>query len=174
MEEVRNKVYDWTLELIKEGKILQGLILMLSTWNFAYFRYHIKDFDLYGFEKALRECDLNYFKDKNFEELDFNNEDIKERIIKIYKTLSSFKGVRYVGATKVMHFICPDVFIMWDGKIIKKYKAKTSPEGYIKFLNEMQEMYKRGDFEELNKDVSIARAIDIYNMKKYSMPEAFE
>ena len=33
MEEVRDKVYEWTLELIKEGKPLQGLILMLSTWN---------------------------------------------------------------------------------------------------------------------------------------------
>ena len=101
----------------------------------------------------MKECGLDYFKDKNFEELDFNNDSIKKRIIKIYKTLSSFKGVRYVGATKVMHFICPDVFIMWDRKIIKKYKAKTSPEGYIKFLNEMQEMYKRGDFKDLNKEV---------------------
>ncbi|MBS3080963.1 hypothetical protein J4221_05805 [Candidatus Pacearchaeota archaeon] len=174
MEEVRNRVYDWTLELIREGKVLQGLILMLSTWNFAYFRYHIRDFDLESFEKALRECGLDYFKNKSFEDIDFTNENIKERIVRIYRTLSSFKGVRYVGATKVMHFICPDVFIMWDGKIIKRYKAKTSPEGYVKFLLEMQEMYRIGDFQELDKNVSIARAIDIYNMKKYSMPEAFE
>lgn len=168
MEQVRDKVYDWSLELIKEGKISQGIILMLSTWNFAYFRYHIKDFDLEGFEKIVKECGLDYFKDKQFEELNFEDKEIKERIIKIYNVLSSFEGVRYVGATKVMHFLYPKVFMMWDGKIINQYGAKTSPEGYIDFTRKMQEMYKRGDFENLDKSVSIPRAIDIYNMNKYS------
>jgi len=173
MEQVRNKVYGWTLELIKEGKVLQGLILMLSTWNFAYFRFHMKDFDLKSFEKAIKECDIDYFKDKRFEKINFEDKEVKERIIKIYKILSSFNGVKFVGATKVMHFLYPDVFIMWDGKIIKQYKAKTSPEGYIDFAKKMQEMYKRGDFGELDKSVSIPRAIDIYNMSKYSMPDFF-
>ena len=74
MEEVRNKVYNWSLELLKEGKELQGIILMLSTWNFAYFRYHIKTFDLTNFERILRECDFEYFRDKRFEDTDFNDE----------------------------------------------------------------------------------------------------
>ena len=170
MEQLRNKVYDWTLELIKEGKILQGLILMLSTWNFAYFRYHVKDFDLDGFERAIKECGINYFEDKKFENIDFGEKETKERILKIYKTLSSFKGVRYVGAAKVMYFLCPNVFVMWDSKIIKHYKAKTSPEGYIEFIKKMQEMYKSGIFKNLEKRVSIPRAIDLYNMNEYSMP----
>ncbi|MEK6873049.1 MAG: hypothetical protein AABW90_03485 [Nanoarchaeota archaeon] len=143
MEPVRNKVYGWTLELIKEGKILQELILMLSTWNFAYFRFYIKDFDLKSFEKAIKECGIDYFKDKRFEEIDFGDKKIKERIIKIYKILSSFNGVRFVGATKVMHFLYSDVFVMWDSKIIKQYKAKTFSEGYIDFAEKMQEMYKK-------------------------------
>ena len=174
MEEVRDKVHDWTLELINEGKVLQGLILMLSTWNFAYFRYHIKDFDLSGFEKTINECDFDYFKDKNFEEMDFNDEELKERIIKIYRQLSSFKGVKFVGATKVMYFLCPKVFIMWDGKIIKHYKVKTAPGGYVEFMKKMQEMYKKRMFEKLEKSVSIPRAIDIYNLSKYSMPKFFD
>ncbi len=173
MEQVRNNVYGWTLELIKEGKILQGLILMLSTWNFAYFRFHMKDFDLNSFEKAIKERSMGYFKDKRFEEIDLGDKEVKERIIKIYSILSSFNGVRFVGATKVMHFLHPNVFVMWDRKIIRQYKAKTSPEGYIEFMKKMQEMYKKGDFENLDKSVSIPRAIDIYNMSKYSMPDFF-
>lgn len=174
MEEVRNKVYEWTLDLIKEGKTLQGLVLMLSTWNFAYFRYHIRDFNLTGFEKALKECNLNYFKNKKFEEINFDDKEIQDRIAMAYSTLSSFKGIKFVGASKVMHFLCPNVFIMWDGKIIKKYGAKTSPAGYIAFMKRMQEMYKKGMFDGLDKTTSLARAIDIYNMKNYSMPDVFK
>ena len=168
MDQVRNRVYGWTLELIKEGKVLQGLILMLSTWNFAHFRNHMTKFQLKEFEIALQECGIEYFKDKRFEEIDFEDKVIKDKIMSIYKKLSDFNGVKFVGASKVMHFLYPNVFMMWDGKIIKEYQAKTSPEGYVEFMKKMQDMYKKNMFENLDKSVSIPRAIDIYNMNKYS------
>lgn len=169
MEEVRDKVYDWTLELVKEGKILQGLILMLSTWNFATFRYHMKKFRLNKFEKTLKECNFDYFKDKKFEDMNFDNEEVKKNILEIYEALSSFNGVKYVGATKVMHFLCPEVFVMWDSYVIKYYKCGVSGEDYIAYLKKMQEMYKKGEFKKLEKGVTIARAIDIYNIQNFSI-----
>ena len=67
MEEVRNKVYDWTLELINEGKVLQGIILMLSTWNFATFRYHMRTFNLTHFEETIKKCDFILFNSFSFD-----------------------------------------------------------------------------------------------------------
>ena len=168
MEELRDKIYTWSLNLIKKGYELEGIFLLIATWNFAYFRYHMKEFPLNDFERALKECDFDYFKDKDFSNANLDNPETKNKIIEIYQKLSDFKGIKWVGATKIMHLKCPQFFIMWDGKIIKHYKAKTSPEGYFNFMKLMQEQYKRGDFGELNKSLSIPRAIDFYNMTKFS------
>lgn len=171
MEELRDKIYDWSLNLIKEGKELEGIFLLIATWNFAYFRYHMRDFSLKEFEKTLKECDFNYFKDKSFANEDMNCAETKNKIIEIYKKLSNFKGIRYVGATKIMHLKCPNFFIMWDGKIIKHYKAKTSPEGYFNFMKLIQDLYKIDSFKDLNNNVTLPRAIDLYNMINYSTGE---
>jgi len=167
MEEVRDKVYDWSLELVNEGKILQGIFLMLATWNFAYFRYHMKDFKLKKFERTLENCSFNYFKKLKFEKVDFNEKQIQDKTMKIYRDLSNFKGIRYVGATKIMHLMCPEFFVMWDKSIREHYKFKTSPEGYIDFLEKMQRMYLSNEFKKLDKTVTIPRAIDLYNITHY-------
>jgi len=168
MEELRDKIYTWSLNLIKEGKELEGIFLLIATWNFAYFRYHMKDFPLTEFERALKECDFNYFKDKDFSNENLDNAETKNKIIEIYQKLSDFKGIKWVGATKIMHLKCPNFFIMWDGKIIKHYKAKTSPEGYFNFMKLIQNLYKKGSFKDLDKNMTIPRAIDFYNMINFS------
>ena len=165
MEELRDKVYDWTSELINEGKLLQGLILMLATWNFANFRYAMKTFPLDEFEKSLKKCDFDYFNDKNFEDTNLEDANIKSNVMRIYNELSKFKGVKYVGATKIMHFLCPKFFVMWDQKIREHYGFGTSAEEYYNFMNKMQTDYKEGKFKDLEKGVTIPRAIDISNLQ---------
>lgn len=164
MGNIRDRVYYWSLELVEEGKILQGIFLMLATWNFAYFRYHMIEFNLKKFEKILKECDFDYFENIKFEDANLNNNEIARKIKKIYKSLSDFEGIKYVGATKIMHLMCPDFFVMWDTKIRKEYECSTSPDGYLKFMKTMQSMYKEGKFDKLEKGVSIPRAIDVFNI----------
>lgn len=164
MEELRDKVYTWALDLLKKGKELEGIFLLLATWNFAYFRYHMRTFPLEKFEKVLKECDFAYFNDKKFSNENLCDIKTKEKIKNIYSELSEIDGIKYVGASKVMHLKNPDFFMMWDSKIIKCYKAKTSPEGYYNFMAKMQEMYRKGRFKGLNKSVSIPKAIDEYSM----------
>ena len=168
MEELRDKIYTWSLNLIKKGYELEGIFLLIATWNFAYFRYHMKDFPLNEFERSLKECDFDYFKDKDFSNASLDNTETKSKIIEIYQKLSDFKGIKWVGATKIMHLKCPNFFIMWDGKIIKHYKAKTSPEGYFNFMKLIQNLYKKGSFKDLDKNMTIPRAIDFYNMINFS------
>ena len=169
MEELRDKIYTWSLNLIKEEYELEGIFLLIATWNFAYFRYHMKDFPLNEFEKALKECDFDYFKDKSFADENLDYTETKNKIIEIYQKLSNFKGIRWVGATKIMHLKCPNFFIMWDGKIIKHYKSKTSPEGYFNFMKLVQNLYKNGSFKDLGKNMTLPRAIDFFNMNHFSV-----
>lgn len=115
----------------------------------------------------LNSCDFGFFKNKKFERLDLADKKTRKKIRKIYRSLSKFKGIRYVGATKIMHLLQPKVFVMWDRKIIQKYKAKTTSKGYLDFMIEMQRKYKAGEFGRLKtKNVTIPRAIDIYNLER--------
>ena len=156
------------MELMSEGKRSQSIILLLATWNFAHFRYHMKKFKLSDFETLLDDCDFDYFCGRKFDTTDLNEEKIKTKIMKIYQDVSEFTGIGYVGASKVMHLMCPDFFMMWDAKIKEHYDVGDDSTSYHKFMAKMQEMFNQGKFEDLEKSVTVPRAIDLYNMKNYS------
>jgi hypothetical protein len=172
MEDLREEIYGWSLNLIEKGFKLEGIFLLLSTWNFAYFRYHLIGFKLEEFKKILNSCDFEFFKEMRFETVDLSNKEITDKIKLIYASLSQFEGVRYVGATKIMHLLQPNFFMMWDTKIIEHYKKKTSrgyistsPSGYVNFMKEMQKRYRNKKFSNLKEGISIPRAIDLYNLE---------
>lgn len=164
----RDKIYYWSLNLVQKGFKLEGIFLLLATWNFAYLRYYMRTFDLNKFERILAKCDFDFFKNKKFEDIDLTDKIVIDKIKNIYRALSSIDGIKYVGATKIMHLLNPQLFVMWDRNIIKHYKAKTTPQGYVNFMALMQKMYKEGKFKNLRKDVTIPRAIDLYNMECFS------
>lgn len=152
---------------------------MLSTWNFAYFRYHLLDFDFEKFKTVLEDLESSYFRlfrDKDFESVDLRDEQTVKAIKEIYKQLSDLKEIRYTGATKVMHLINPKVFMMWDAGIIKEYKKDKSegkinekPEGYVNFMRLMQRLWKENKFKGINLGKNtIPRAIDSYNWERYN------
>jgi len=65
---------------------------------------------------------------------------------------------------------------MWDTKIIKHYQKETSrsyinisSSGYVNFMKEMQKRYRNEEFPNLKKEVSIPRAIDLYNLKSFTI-----
>jgi hypothetical protein len=176
MEDLRDEIYWWSLNLIEKGFKLEGIFLLLSTWNFAYFRYHLLDFKLEGFKKLLDSCDFEFFKDMRFESVNLSDNEITDKIKSIYSSLSQFEGIKYVGATKIMHLLRPNFFVMWDTKIIQNYQKKTakgyintSPSGYVNFMKEMQKRYRNNEFLNLTKRTSIPRAIDLYNLSMYSI-----
>jgi len=124
----------------------------------------MREFNLKKFEKILEKCDFDYFKEKHLINVNLNNLKIEKRIMKIYHDLSSIKGIRFVGATKIMHILAPNFFMMWDTGIRKHYGFDTSPKSYLDFMKKMQELYKQGKFKKINKKFTIPRAIDMYNM----------
>jgi len=63
-----------------------------------------------------------------------------------------------------MHLLNPKVCMMWDGKIIRRYRLETTPDSYIQFMRLMQKMWKEGKFPEPSGREIVPRAIDIYNI----------
>jgi hypothetical protein len=184
--EKRGSFYNMALTLFDNNFEMEAYFLILATWNFAVFRYAIKDFDIDGFKKKIRELNDHFeiIKNEKLKTIDLNK--YKEDIKKIYETLADIKGIQFTGASKIMHIRNRNVFVMWDGYIRgtkpKKYyneleivkngswqfrKYNKNGEGYFQFLKDMQERFKNINFHSVNK--SFAKAIDEYNYMNITM-----
>lgn len=177
--ESRTDFFTLARNLISYGFEKEGLLLILATWNFAAFRYAVKDFDIEGFSNIISDLRpmFEHFKEKQLQNIIFD--DYYQDVENIFDTLAKIKGIEFTGASKLMHLINPDVFVMWDGYIrgekpqkhykelfvfkngdfqFKKY-AKSG-EGYITFINDMKEK-----FIHLRppKNKSLAKSIDEFN-----------
>lgn len=156
------------LNMIKKGFETEAFLFILSTWNFAVFRYAMKNFDLNNFKEIVKNLkpSFNKFKEHSIKEI---NLDKYEKEIKyIFNTLSKIKGIQYTGASKLMHLTIPEVFVMWDGYIRKALGFKIGKsEDYFNFLKKMQK-----EFKEINKgkERTLAKCIDEYNYVKYTLP----
>lgn len=185
--EKRGSFYDMAIKLINNNFETEAYFLILATWNFAVFRYAVKDFDINVFKEKIKKLNpyFDRLKNENFRTINFDK--YKKDIKKIYGTLSSIDGVKYTGASKIMHLKNKYVFVMWDGYIkgnkSKKYynrleivknrdwkvrKYENDAEGYIKFLKDMQKMFKNIDFHSNKK--TFAKAIDEFNYLSITIP----
>ncbi|MEM2179118.1 MAG: hypothetical protein QXI49_07555 [Candidatus Methanomethylicaceae archaeon] len=77
-----------------------------------------------AFQKLLNKSLLN---------INFDNEEIKNAIKKVYNSVK----IKHIGATaisKILHLLNPELFVMWDDDIRKKYKVAGNEKGYLEFL----------------------------------------
>ena len=168
--EKRGTLYTMFLNMIEKGFEVEAMLFILSTWNFATFRYAIKTFDIDGFKEVIHKCKPVFEKlgNKTFENTNFD--EIQEDIKYIYNSLSVIKGIKYTGTPKLMHLKNPRLFIMWDSYIKKKYGYKKgTAEEYIQFLKQMQTIFN--DIKWENKNKTLAKAIDEYNYLTITMEE---
>jgi hypothetical protein len=69
-----------------------------------------------------------------------------------------------------MHLACPNVFVMWDSFIKKRYGFKRGDaKDYLDFLKVMQDEFK--DIKWTNKSITFAKAIDQYNYCRFTQSE---
>lgn len=169
--EKRGSYYDMSIDLMNNGFKTEALMLILATWNAALFRYHIKEFDVDGFKHVIgNECEpiFEKLKDQEFQQADFIT--IGKGIEKLYNILSAIKGIKYTGASKIMHMNIPKLFIMWDRYIQQEYGFdKPSGENYVEFLKKMQKLLKEINWEDSEKPLT--KAIDEYNYVMYTIPK---
>lgn len=141
-KELRWDFYPMFLNLMNKGFKIEAFLLMLSTWNFACFRYAVRGFNLDYFVKTIKKIEplLKKFQNKNFQNINFDN--YSKEIKEIFNDLACIKGIQKTGAPKLMHLMAPEVFVMWDAYIRKYYGFKKGDaDDYLAFLKLMQDHF---------------------------------
>ncbi len=167
-KELRNDLYPMFLKLIKNGFKTEAYLLMLSTWNFACFRYALRGFNLDKFIKTMERLEPLFKKLKKEEFKGINFDKYSKEIKIIFNTLSKIKGIQKTGAPKLMHLAVPKVFVMWDTYIRKYYGLKRGDfNDYMNFLKLMQKQFPS---VKPVQGRTIAKLIDEHNFKTITEP----
>ncbi len=144
IEDTRDQLWDRARKLFLDGYELEADIVILATWNFARFRYFMKNFDLNKFQKTIESIkyDLTKLKDKRLMNIDLDNPSQANLIKKIYNNLKDV--VEQTGATKLMAIRNHNLFVMWDTEIRRIYKIEDNgknAESYITFLKQIKDRF---------------------------------
>ena len=120
--------------------------------------------------------EIEPLRKKDFTKVNLN--EIKDQIIELFDKLRETKFISKKGklreagsttASKILHLVCPDLFIMWDSAIRTRYgKNNGYGKDYFEFLMEMQRrVWKklRFEIEKLQQKYGkkVTRIIDQYN-----------
>lgn len=163
VEDARDQLWFRARTLLLHGYSIEAYILVLATWNFAYFRYILKDLDLAKFASAMAEvdADLERLKGVTFENADLTDLALQADIKRAYGTLKDLVG--QTGASKLLALKRDDLFVMWDTAIRAMYKIdnRGRPDDYITFLTKMKSEF--GGISSSNKERPLAKLIDEYN-----------
>jgi len=187
VEESRGSFYDIAVNLLNRNFKTEAYLLLLATWNFASFRYAVTNFDLVAFGATVKSLEVNFQRLDGKDILTANFDSLREDISAIYSALSQIKGIKYTGASKIMHLRNRELFVMWDGYIrgqksrkdyqkldivkrgdwnIKRYG--DSAEDYLQYLKDMQSKFAGISFTEQGK--TFAKAIDEFNYVSITLP----
>jgi len=185
--ERRTDFFALASKLMKNGFAVEAHALLLATWNFARFRYAVKEFDIEEFRKTLRGVGKHFraLKNQTIESVDLSI--FKKDIVAIFNALSQIKGIEFTGAPKLMHLTNPKLFVMWDDYIrgarpnryylrlplfknglFTKEKYPRNADGYIQFLKDMQCRF--GHLRAPSTAKTLAKAIDEFNYVRITLP----
>ena len=134
VEDFRAKIFYRAESLFKlDGWKAEATLLLLATWNTAAFRYAIH-FPLEEYEKELAAvvAELQPFTGRTLASL---TEQDRKPIEDAFNRLRPFTGVGATGASKILHLINSDVFVMWDQYIRGDSIISDSVYKQIPFIN---------------------------------------
>jgi hypothetical protein len=118
----------------------------LADWGKMWRVVNRKGLDWKGLGEALRKSEKEFGKLRNesFISINFSEEAVSNPIETIYEKMKTFP---YLGGataiSKILHLLNPEIFVIWDTSIRKKYEKKNplighTPEGYLEFLKTTQ------------------------------------
>lgn len=161
----------------KPSDMADGLGVLLLTWNQAFYRYGIFDFD------KLEECITNNFqkienfRNRNIFSLSTSDEDdIKELFTKFLETLQIDSGKKQgtkspVAVAKTLHLLSPNFFPLWDDKIARAYGCyynENPAEKYVSFCKITKTIADEVRNYTSRLDKTLIKLIDEYNYSKYT------
>jgi hypothetical protein len=164
--EERGEFWYRARNLLLAGYGVEAYVLILATWNFAGFRYILKNFDIKNFKATIKKLNPTFDKlsHQTLQTADLENPIIAKQIKRLYQELKNI--VKQTGASKIMALKNPDLFVIWDTKIRKMYKIdnKADPDSYIQFLKKMKALFSHIRWTDTKRP--LAKAIDEYNYIK--------
>ncbi|MCX8000517.1 MAG: hypothetical protein N3A69_16460 [Leptospiraceae bacterium] len=111
-------------------------------------------------KKALRETEKDFcsLEKEKLETINLNDSSVAKKIKKIFIHFSGIESIGVTGASKAIHLINPELFMMWDNEIRKNYhrlhkdstserhsysnKPDKAAKCYLEFMKTMQEIAK--------------------------------
>lgn len=182
IEDARGQLYYRALNLIEHNFQIEAFLLILSTWNFAGFRYALRTFNLTAFENLINDLENRFAQFGNSKFLQINFDDYEDLIVEIFDSLANIEGVKYTGASKIMHLKKPEIFVMWD-KYISGHESRRyynnldivvnnywhynqynqSGRGYFSFLKDCQALFSEINYDANNFGRTFTKAIDEFN-----------
>lgn len=180
--EKRNAMYKVATFLIshfwgKPSEMADGLGVLLLTWNQAFYRYGIFDFDMLENFISNNIKDIEEFRKRNITSLSDADEEkigtiFNDFIVALQIASGKSQGKKSpVAVSKALHLLAPGFFPLWDDKIARAYGCYygfSPSEKYISFCKIMKWVAKevKGYIESSNK--SILKLIDEYNYSRYT------
>jgi len=138
------------LDQISKDDVERIIIGFLKAWNIRNINRISRSSN--SLEKALKTLNkhFNVLRGKNLLDINFNEKvnidehemKISDVIKEIYKRISEVESVGPTSASKIMHGVIPELFMMWDEKIRNGYGYAGNEVGYLRFMCEMQRILK--------------------------------
>ncbi len=161
----------------KTSDMADALGVLLLTWNQAFYRYGIFDFD--RLEKGIAENlqRLESFRKREILSLSSHDEnEIKALFDDFLNALQidsgNVKGRKSpVAVAKALHLLAPNFFPLWDDKIARAYGCyydNAPADKYIAFCKIIRGMTQEVKDYTDKSQKSVIKLIDEYNYSKYT------
>jgi hypothetical protein len=156
-----------------------GLGVLLLTWNQAFYRYGLFDFDRLEDCIRVNQESLAQFRMRNI--VSYSGVDdpairtlFNQFLIALQICEGSSIGKRSpVSASKALHLLAPRFFPLWDGKIARAYNCyydEFPDDKYVMFTKKMQVMAAKlaPSVRTPETGKTLLKLIDEYNYAKYT------
>ena len=181
IHEKRDPMYKVATNLISSSwgnpsEVVDGLGVLLMTWNQAFYRYGVFDFDELENCIVKNQDLINSFRGRTIDSLKYDDD------VKVKELFNSFldalkiadgksRGKRSpVSVAKALHLLAPKFFPLWDDKIAKAYNCHYSinaDDQYLKYCYISKEIFNKVKDYKLDSR-STLKLIDEYNYSKYT------
>jgi len=157
----------------KPADMADALGVLLLTWNQAFYRYGLFDFD--ELEKCIADnlLKVDSFRKRELTTLsDSDEKEIQELFQRFLGALKIGSGKKSpVAAAKALHLLAPAFFPLWDDKIARAYGcyyAEEPAQKYITFCRITRDIAKNVKNYVADSRKTLVKLIDVYNYSKYT------
>jgi hypothetical protein len=154
-----------------------GLGVLLLTWNQAFYRYGVFDFDQLENCIAQNIHVLDTFRRRDISTLSSLDEGhIKGLFADFLEALQIQTGKEKgrkspVAVAKALHMLAPGFFPLWDDRIARAYGchySRNPPDQYVSFCQITRDMAGNLRSCFTRSDKTLVKLIDEYNYSKYT------